>query len=76
MTNYRCVVTLTNSSHKIIRMAKYEMAKLITAFRCKQRDPWLTPRYEATFSDLGLLPNMVKSLLFINEWNGERLEIS
>ena len=76
MTNYRCVVTLSNGAHKIIRVTKDVMAKLVTAFRCQQRDPWLTKRYEQAFRDLELVPRMVSKLLFINEYTGERLEIA
>ena len=76
MTNYRCVVTLKNGAHKIVRMTKDVMARLVTAFRKAQTCPWLTKRYEDTYKEFGLTPQNVIRLLFINEYTGERLEIA
>lgn len=76
MTNYKCIVTLTNGAHRIVRMTKDVVAKLSYAFRRKQNDPWLTKRYEDVFMQLELLPEQVARLLFINEYTGERLEIA
>ncbi len=76
MTNYRCIVTLSNGAHKIVRMTKDVVARLVTAFSKSQRDPWLRKRYEETFKSLGLVPHQVKKLLFINEYTGEKLEIA
>lgn len=76
MTNYKCIVTLTNGAHRIVRMTVDVMAKFITAFRERQRAPWLCKRYEEFFRSLELLPSQVKSLLFINEYTGERLSVA
>lgn len=76
MTNYKCIVTLSNGAHRIVRMTKDVMAKLVYAFRRKQSDPWLTERYEDVFKKFELLPSQVVKLLFINEWTHERLEIA
>lgn len=76
MTNYKCIVTLKNGAHKIVRMTKDVMARLVVAFRKNQRDPWLTERYENTFQSYGLNPAQVLKLLFINEYTGEKLEIA
>lgn len=73
---FRCVVTLRNGAHKIVRMTVDVMAKLTYAFRRKQSDPWLTERYEDVFRQFELLPSQVVKLLFINEYTGERLEIA
>ena len=76
MTNYKCIVTLRSGAHKIVRMTKDVMARLVMAFRKNQTDPWLTRRYEETFENLGLTPGQVIRLLFINEFTGEKLEIA
>lgn len=76
MTNYKCIVTLANGAHKILRMTIDVMATLVTAFRANQRYPWLIKRYEDVYKKLELLPQQVVGLLFINEYTGERLEIA
>jgi len=76
MTNYKCIVTLKNGAHKIVRMTKDVVAKLVTAFRKQQNDPWLTERYEQVFAHFELTPSQVLKLLFINEYTGERLEVA
>ena len=76
MTNYKCIVTLKNGAHKIVRMTKDVVAKLVTAFRKQQNDPWLTKRYADVFAQYELPPSQVKSLLFINEYTGERLTVA
>lgn len=75
MTNYKCIVTLRNGAHRIVRMTIDVVATLVTAFRRKQSDPWLSPRYEEVFRRFGLDSSIVSALLFINEYSGERLEI-
>lgn len=76
MTNYRCIVTLTNGAHKIVRMTKDVMATLVTGFRKMQNEPWLTKRYVEVFKRFELMPSQVSKLLFINEYTGEKLEIA
>lgn len=75
MTNYKCVVTLRNGAHKIVRMTKDVMAHLVSEFRKCQRDIF-ADRKEIVIHDVLLLLNDVKMLLFINEYTGERLEIA
>jgi len=76
MTNYKCIVTLKNGAHRIVRMTKDVMATLTYAFRRNQSDPWLTKRYADVFKRFDLLPSQIASLLFINEYTGERLEVA
>lgn len=75
MTNYRCIVTLKNGAHKIMRMTKDVMARLTYGFRRSQTDPWLCKRYEDIFRQFELKASEVAKMLFINEYTGERLEI-
>ena len=70
---FKCVVTLSNGMHKIVRMTIDKVAKLCTAFRQKKEMPWLQKRYDEFFGELGIRPNEFVSCRFINERTGEEL---
>ncbi len=76
MVIFKCIVTLTCGEHRVKRFNRNMVEKLAYAFRCKQRDPWLNERNASTFNQLSSTPQSVKELLFINEYTGERLQLS
>lgn len=76
MTNYKCIVTMKNGSHKIVRMAKNVMAHVVYEFRKFQQNIFSDIVLLELPADVYLMLNDVKSLLFINEWTGEKLEVA
>lgn len=76
MTNYKCIVTMKNGSHKIVRMAKNVMAHVVYEFRKFQQSIFSDIVLLELPADVYLMLNDVKSLLFINEWTGEKLEVA
>jgi len=76
MTNYRCIVTMKNGSHKIVRMAKNVMAHVVYEFRKYQQSIFSDIVLLELPADVWLLLNEVKNLVFINEYTGEKLEIA
>lgn len=76
MTNYKCIVTMKNGSHKIVRMAKNVMAHIVYEYRKFQQSIFNDIVLLELPADVWLILNNVKSFLFINEWTGERLEIA
>ena len=76
MTYFRCIVTLRNGAHKILRMTRDVMATMVTAFRSAQKSPWLIKRHADLFERFGLTPSQVLCLLFINEYTGEKLVVA
>lgn len=76
MTNYKCIVTMKNGSHKIVRMAKNVMAHVVYEYRKFQQSIFSDIVLLELPADVYLMLNDVKSLLFINEWTGEKLEVA
>ena len=76
MTNYKCIVTMKNGSHKIVRMAKNVMAHVVYEYRKFQQSIFNDTVLLELPADVWLILNNVKSFLFINEWTGEKLEIA
>ena len=76
MTNYKCIVTLKNGSHKIVRMTKDVVAHVVTEFRKFQssifKDVVLLELANETF----LVLNNIRQFVFINEYTGEKLEVA
>lgn len=72
-------MTLSNGAHKILRMTRDIVAKLVTAFRMNQSSLFknsLPKRYADVFKQFELLPSQVKELLFTNEYTGEKLRVA
>lgn len=74
MATFRTIVSLKNGGHKTERVGKDIMAHLVTEFRKMQRQLF-NNRIEISVNGTYYTLNDIKSLLFINEWTGERLEI-
>lgn len=75
MTNYRCVVTLKNGAHRILRMTRDVVAHVVYHFR-KMQQSIFSDRVVLTVNGQPFTLNDVKRMLFINEYTGERLEIA
>ena len=70
---FKCIVTLSNGTHKIIRMAIDEVAKFCAAVRELRNSPWLIQRYTDFFRKIELNPNDFACCKFVNEYTGETL---
>lgn len=70
MTNYRCVVTLKNGAHKILRMTRDVVAHIVSEFRKMQKNIF-NDRVTVNVGGSTLLLNDVTSMRFLNEYTGE-----
>ena len=70
---FKCIVTLKNGAHRIVRMTIDKVAKFTAAMRMLKESPWLTRRYEDFFKELDINADDVAHCKFINEWTGETL---
>ena len=70
---FKCVVTMRNGAHKIVRMTNDKVARFCAAMRELRTSPWLTQRYEDFFRDLEVDFRQVLSCKFINERSGDVL---
>ncbi len=70
---FKCVVTLSNGMHKVVRMAIDKVARMAAAVRQLKEQPWLTRRYDELFKELEILPEEFVSCKVINERTGEEL---
>ena len=70
---FRCVLTLSNGTHKIVRMTIDKVAQLCAAVRQLRDFSMLVERYERLFSEIGIHPEDFACCKFINERTGEVL---
>lgn len=70
---FKCVVTMSNGMHKIVRMTIDKVAQFAAAMRELRNSPWLTQRYERFFESIDVDWRQVKSCKFINERTMETL---
>lgn len=70
---FKCVVTLANGFHKIVRMSIDKVAKMRAALRQLKESPWLTKRYVDFFREMEISATEVMGCKFINESTGEVL---
>ena len=70
MTNYRCVVTLKNGAHKILRMTRDVVAHIVSEFKKMQKNIF-NDRVTVNVGGSTLLLNDVTSMRFLNEYTGE-----
>lgn len=70
---FKCVVTLSNGMHKIVRMTIDKVAQFAAAMRELRNSPWLTARYEKFFESIEVDFRQIKSCKFINERTMETL---
>jgi hypothetical protein len=70
---FKCVVTMKNGAHKIVRMAVDKVAKFAAAMRDLHASPWLSQRYKEFFDSMEIDFSEVSSCKFINERTGEEL---
>lgn len=75
MENYKCIIALNNGAKKILRGGTDVVAHIVCEFRKFQRSIF-NDAVKLTIQGVTFVLNDVKSFLFINEWTGERLEIS
>lgn len=75
MTNYKCIVTLKNGAHKLMRVTFDVMAKIVTAFREMQKCIF-NDRVVLVVNGTSFTLNDIMKMVFINEYNGERLEVA
>ncbi|MBQ9560569.1 MAG: hypothetical protein IJV08_11430 [Bacteroidaceae bacterium] len=66
MMNYKCIVTLHNGAHKIVRMTKDVVAKICYLYRQMQRSIFNDAVIVAV-NDTVLVLNKCRSLRFIYE---------
>jgi len=76
MTNYKCIVTLKNGAHSIVRISRDVMAHIVSEFRKFQKSIFCDVVLLQLPADVVLVLNNVKKMLFINEWTGEKLEVA
>ena len=76
MTNYKCIVTLKNGAHRIVRITRDVMAHIVSEFRKFQKNIFRDVVLLELPADVVLVLNNVKKMLFINEWTGEKLEVA
>ena len=70
---FKCVVTLRNGMHKIVRMTIDKVAQFAAAMRQIRESPWLTARYEQFFDSIDVDWRQIRSCKFINERTMETL---
>lgn len=75
MTYFKCIATLENGAHKIVRVTRDVMATLVFGFRSLQGGVQVR-HYKETAERLGLDWLRVHKMLFINEYTHDRLEIA
>ena len=69
---FKCIVTLSNGTHRIVRVTIDKVAKIVAAIR-ELSQPWLSDRYQQTFEQMGISPRDFVSCRFLNERTGEEL---
>lgn len=74
MTTYKAIVTLKNGAHKIVRMTRDKVAKIVTEFRRMQKNIF-SDVVLLTIGDVTLVLNDCKSFKFINEYTLEQLVV-
>lgn len=75
MTNYRTIARLKDGGHKIFRIDVGQVAHIVTEFKKLKRQ--LFPKdVDINVHGETLTLNDVSSLLFINEWTGEKLNLA
>jgi len=67
---FKCIITLTNGTHKIIRMSIDKVAKFSAAFRQAREFGLLSSRYVEFFKELDLTAYEIRSCRIINERTG------
>lgn len=70
---FKCVVTLRNGMHKIVRMTIDKVAQFAAAMRQVRESPWLTARDEQFFDSIDVDWRQIRSCKFINERTMETL---
>lgn len=76
MTNYKCFATMNNGATKIFRGSVEFVAHIVSEYRKFQKSIFNEEVELKIYDEEKLTLNNVSRFLFINEWTGERLEIS
>lgn len=69
---FKCIVTLANGTHRIVRVTIDKVARIVSAVR-ELGSPWLNDRCQQTFRQMGISPKDFVSCRFLNERTGEEL---
>lgn len=71
---FRCIVTLKNGAHKVLRMTIDKVSRFVYLFRSQQSNPFSDESYLFDlYNDEFLLMASVAGAKFINERTGEEL---
>lgn len=70
---FKCIVTLKNGAHRILRMSIDKVARMTAAIRELRMSPFMRQRYVDFFEDYDINAYDVEACRFINERTGQVL---